>query len=186
MPKNSRKTISEVSRELGKYSIDAFEFLHRGLDFTVQRAHGPPAPGLSELVEWLQAHGSAPSDLEALATAGELPEPILAFIEHLGGIEAASSRVNRHIGGEELCWGLRDLALRQWGLLASTVLRYWGIRSTKDFGRMVFALVQNGLLQKQPHDQIEDFDKIYDFDTALDQFYKLDCSPKPTSPTDSE
>ncbi len=186
MSKNSQKTISEVSRELGHYSIDAFEFLHRGLDFTVQRTHGPPEAGLNELVEWLHAHGSDPSSLAALASAGELPEPILAFIEHLGGIEVASSRLNRHIGGEDLCWGLRDLAQRQWGLLASTVLRYWGIRSTRDFGRMVFALVQNGLLQKQPDDRIEDFDNIYDFETALDQSYKLACSPTPTSSTDSE
>jgi uncharacterized repeat protein (TIGR04138 family) len=167
------KTVLDVSRELGCYSVDAFEFLHQGLDFTVQRTHGPPAPGTSELLDWLSKHDCGPADIESLLATAKLPEVIMALVEHLGGVEEATRRLNRHVTGEDLCWGLRDLALKRWGLMASTVLYHWGIRTTMDFGRMVFALVDNGLLQKQPHDCITDFEKVYTFADALDGGYQV-------------
>src|SRR3954447_18237767 len=34
---------------------------------------------------------------------------------------------NRHVTGQQLCEGLREYALNEWGLLAGTVLRRWGI-----------------------------------------------------------
>jgi uncharacterized repeat protein (TIGR04138 family) len=79
-----------------------------------------------------------------------------------------------------------DLALEQWGLLAPVVLRHWGIRSTKDFGRMVFALVDHGLLQKQPDDDIRDFENVYDFETAFVKSYKIDLSKQPAKAEKSE
>jgi uncharacterized repeat protein (TIGR04138 family) len=177
-PSEKTKTVLDVSRELGCYSVDAFDFLHQALDFTVQRTHGPPVEGTSELLEWLSSHGCGPGDIESLLAAGKLPDAMVTLVEHLGGVEETSKCLNRHVTGEDLCWGLRDLALKQWGLLASTVLHHWGIRSTKDFGRMVFALVDNGLLQKQPHDSIADFDNIYDFAEALDGSYKMTIKPR--------
>lgn len=183
MTKRSKKNVLEVSRELGRYSIDAFEFLHRGLDYTVQKAHGPPVPGVSELAEWLQSHGMDMGELHELIEGGEIPESLVQYIDQIGGMDQAAQRLNRHVGGEELCWGLRDLALERWGFMASTVLRHWGIRNTKDFGRMVFALVENELLQKQPDDRIEDFENVYNFDDALDRSYKLACTR--TAPPDS-
>lgn len=186
MAQPAEKTILDVSRELGCYSVDAFEFLHRGLDFTVRRVHGPPAAGLSELIEWLHGAGCEPNQLEGLLASGKAPEPIVAFIEQLGGLPAVAKLLNRHIGGEELCWGLRDLSLEQWGLMAATVLEHWGIRSTKDFGRMVFALVENGLLQKQPDDCVRDFDDVYDFGDALGKAYKVTLKSRPSSPAEKE
>jgi uncharacterized repeat protein (TIGR04138 family) len=44
------------------------------------------------------------------------------------------------------------------------VLRRWNIHSTTDFGRIVFALVDNGFLQKTEQDRIEDFRDVFDFD----------------------
>ena len=167
------KTILDVSRELGRYSVDAFDFLHEGLEFTVRRTHGPAPEGANELLEWFSNHGCDPADIEGLLAAGKLPEEVVALVEHLGGVEEVAKRLNRHVTGEDLCWGLRDLALEQWGWMASTVLHHWGIRSTKDFGRMVFGLVENGLLQKQPQDSIEDFNDIYDFAKAFDGSYKI-------------
>jgi uncharacterized repeat protein (TIGR04138 family) len=167
------KTILDVSRELGCYSVDAFDFLHEGLEFTVQRTHGSPPAGVNELLEWLSKHDHDPADVESLLATGKLPDEIMALIDHLGGAQELSKNLNRHVSGEDLCWGLRDLALEQWGWMASTVLHHWGIRSTKDFGRMVFALVKNGLLQKQPEDCIEDFNDIYDFAKALEGSYRI-------------
>lgn len=73
----------------------------------------------------------------------------------------------RHISGQELLEGIRLYAIREYGPLAKTVLNYWGIRTTEDFGRIVFLLVEIGLLRKQPEDRIEDFQNVYDFDEAF-------------------
>ena len=67
---------------------------------------------------------------------------VLAAIEYLQGQLPA----RRHVAGQELCWACRDLAIRQFGLLAPSVLGHWNIESTSDMGRIVFTLVEVGLL----------------------------------------
>ena len=79
----------------------------------------------------------------------------------------------RHITGKELLEGIREYALEQFGALARTVLNYWGIFKTEDFGKIVFALVEVGVLRKQPEDKIEDFKDVYDFKQAFDKTYKI-------------
>ena len=66
----------------------------------------------------------------------------------------------RHVTGQELCEGLRDYALEQFGSLARTVLDYWGIRRTDDFGKIVFNLIEAELLKKTEEDSIHDFDDL--------------------------
>jgi uncharacterized repeat protein (TIGR04138 family) len=75
---------------------------------------------------------------------------------------------NMHITGAQLCAGLRELALQRWGMLAATVLARWGIRSTADFGQIVFAMVENDLMSKQDEDRPEEFADAFDFATAFD------------------
>ncbi|HET7274135.1 MAG TPA: Minf_1886 family protein [Longimicrobiaceae bacterium] len=77
----------------------------------------------------------------------------------------------RHISGRELAEGCRDLALQRWGLMARSVLQYWGIRSTSDLGAIVFALVECGVLVKQDDDSLTDFEGVYDFTEAFDAHY---------------
>ena len=84
---------------------------------------------------------------------------VLAALEYAQGKLAA----RRHLNGAELAWACRDFAQEQFGLLAPTVLRHWGITSTEDFGRIVFALIDLGLLARQASDKQEDFDRVYDF-----------------------
>jgi uncharacterized repeat protein (TIGR04138 family) len=83
----------------------------------------------------------------------------------LAALEYAQAKLpaRRHLSGSELAWACRDFALEQFGLLAATVLSYWGISSTEDLGHMVFTLIDVGLLARQPSDRIEDFDHVYDF-----------------------
>jgi uncharacterized repeat protein (TIGR04138 family) len=83
----------------------------------------------------------------------------------LAALEFAQGRLpeRRHLSGGELAWACRDFALEQFGLLAQTVLDHWGIHSTEDLGRIVFLLIDVGLLARQPSDKIEDFDRVYDF-----------------------
>lgn len=73
----------------------------------------------------------------------------------------------RHVTGRQLCEGLRELAAHTWGPLAPLVLARWNIRRTRDFGEMVFLLVEMGLMGKQDSDRIEDFDDVYDIQTAF-------------------
>ena len=77
----------------------------------------------------------------------------------------------RHISGRELAEGCRDLALERYGPMARSVLEYWGIRSTRDLGAIVFALVECGVLVKQEEDSLDDFDGVFDFPTAFERDY---------------
>jgi uncharacterized repeat protein (TIGR04138 family) len=83
-------------------------------------------------------------------------------------------RARGHVSGPQLCQGLRDFALQRWGMMAGTVLRRWGITSTMDFGRIVFAMIASGQLQKTDEDSVEDFRNVYDFRTAFDTGYRIE------------
>lgn len=75
-----------------------------------------------------------------------------------------------HITGRELLEGIREFVLEQYGPLARTVLKHWGIKTTEDFGEIVFNLVENGLLKKTDKDSRQDFKNVYNFAEALDVF----------------
>ena len=97
-----------------------------------------------------------------------------AYLFVLAALEYAQGRLpaRRHLSGGELAWACRDFALDQFGLLASTVLAYWGVAATEDFGRIVFMLIDVGLLARQDSDRIEDFDQVYDFAEAFGSGYR--------------
>ena len=75
----------------------------------------------------------------------------------------------RHITGQEFCEGVRRYAIDQFGPMAHTVLEHWGIKETLDFGKIVFALIDIGLMRKTEEDSLEDFRAVYDFKTAFDR-----------------
>ena len=79
----------------------------------------------------------------------------------------------RHVSGQELSEGIREYALDQYGPMARTVLNYWGIFKTDDFGKIVFALVKAGILKKQPEDKLGDFKNLYDFNEVFDKGYRI-------------
>ncbi|RMF44651.1 MAG: hypothetical protein D6753_02035 [Planctomycetota bacterium] len=74
----------------------------------------------------------------------------------------------RHITGQQLCEALRQYALEQFGFMAKTVLNNWGIFSTSDFGEIVYNLIRIKHMRKSAEDRREDFDDVYDFDTAFE------------------
>lgn len=123
-----------------KYPIEAFAFVQRGLDFTVRQIHG------------------------------EMPEldPDKPVSEQDFMPEADDDQMAaRHISGSQLCQGLRDFALHEYGLMARTVLRHWRINGCQDFGHIVFAMVDAGLMFKTEEDSIADFTGVYDFNEAF-------------------
>lgn len=83
----------------------------------------------------------------------------------------------RHVSGQELAEGVRALALERFGPMARTVLQHWGIHDTDDVGRVVFAMVEQGILIKQDGDQPEDFADVFDFEEAFDLNYPWEARP---------
>lgn len=77
----------------------------------------------------------------------------------------------RHVSGVEVAGAVRDLALDRFGPMARTVLEHWGITSTADLGEIVFLLVEEGILIKEPTDTREDFQGLYSFEEAFERGY---------------
>lgn len=63
----------------------------------------------------------------------------------------------RHLSGAELLDALLEHALEQYGPMAQTVLKHWGIKNSLDFGVIVFKMVGQGILQKTDNDCLDDF-----------------------------
>jgi len=82
-------------------------------------------------------------------------------------LEKPREGAGRHVTGQELLDGLRKFALQEFGPMALTVLRTWGVNRSRDFGEIVFNLVEAGCLGRTEEDSREDFDNGYDFEQAF-------------------
>ncbi len=91
-----------------------------------------------------------------------------------GGPEAEDTGPQRHVTGQELCQAIRQFALEQYGYMAKLVLGNWGLHATSDFGEIVFSLIRIGRMRKTPHDCREDFDNVYDFDSAFREQFRIE------------
>ena len=93
--------------------------------------------------------------------------------EHLGigGMapqgEESDPDEERHVTGQQLCEAIRQYAIQQYGMLSKNVLNEWGVRSTADFGEIVFNLIEIGQMKKTDSDRREDFENVFDFETGL-------------------
>lgn len=88
-------------------------------------------------------------------------------------LESRSAGPERHLTGQQLCEAIREYAIDQYGLMAKVVLNNWGVRSTSDFGEIVYNMIEIGLMKKSDSDQRKDFDKVYDFSTAFQQQFEI-------------
>jgi uncharacterized repeat protein (TIGR04138 family) len=79
----------------------------------------------------------------------------------------ADAGPSRHVSGQQLCLGLRDYAIRQYGAMSRTVLNSWHIHATADFGRIVYAMIDAGMLRKTDDDDFGDFENVFDFDEVF-------------------
>jgi uncharacterized repeat protein (TIGR04138 family) len=114
--------------------------------------------------------------------AYEAYEFIFAALQHTlemlgrraGDDDSPGEKAGLHVSGPELLDGVRDLALREFGLMARTVFHRWGIDRTDDFGEIVFNLIEAQLMSKTEEDSRRDFQGIYDLDEALVQGYQIE------------
>ena len=106
------------------------------------------------------------------ARGGQYHERAYLFV--LATIEYLQNRleVRRHVSGPELAWACRDFAQQQFGLLAQGVLAHWGLTRTEDIGRIVYTLVEVGLLVTQPGDSESDFEGVYQFADVFGDSYE--------------
>jgi uncharacterized repeat protein (TIGR04138 family) len=74
---------------------------------------------------------------------------------------------SQHVSGSELLDGIRIHALDQFGPLAKTVLNSWGITHCRDFGDIVFNLIEYNVFSKTENDRRDDFTDLYTFDDAF-------------------
>ncbi len=133
----------------------------------------PFAPGTHQTMSEQANHDQLRSLLRA---AGPYPLEAYQFVQEGLSFTSQQARLDpdvygeldRHVTGQELCMGLREYAIQRYGLLARTVLECWRVQRTEDFGRMVFAMINAGLLKQQADDSIEDFTSVYDFREAFD------------------
>jgi len=92
----------------------------------------------------------------------------------------------RHISGQELLEGIRQYAMTQFGPMVMTVLEEWGVRECRDFGEIVFNMVEIGLLAKTEKDSRADFVGGYEFGEAFRKPFlpsnKLNTDPAETKP----
>jgi uncharacterized repeat protein (TIGR04138 family) len=141
---NFRDELARIIATDPRYSIEAYAFVLEALNHARQQ----------KLKGKARSHENEPSsDPDRERRSSSSP--------------SKKARVSGHVTGRKLCEAVRKLALRQYGLLAATVLNHWGVRSTSDIGDIVYNLIAAGDLEKTPSDSRADFDNVFDFETDL-------------------
>ena len=94
------------------------------------------------------------------------PEAYFFVLEALENAMASMDE-RGHITGEDLLVWIKDLGQERYGIMAGDVFNAWGVNATIDFGRIVFHLVEAGLLRKRDEDSLSDFIDKFDFQDAF-------------------
>ena len=63
--------------------------------------------------------------------------------------------------------------MQQYGYMAKVVLNNWGLRTTGDFGEIVYNLIGIGWMKKSASDERAHFDNVYDFDEAFQEGFQI-------------
>jgi uncharacterized repeat protein (TIGR04138 family) len=79
----------------------------------------------------------------------------------------------RHLTGQQLCEAIRLYALEQYGFMAQSVLKSWGLTRTGDFGEIVYNLIGIGHMRKTSEDRREHFDDVFDFDQGFRDSFQI-------------
>jgi hypothetical protein len=102
-------------------------------------------------------------------------------VKELRKKEISKTERSRHVSGPELLQGIRVFALDQYGPLAKTVLNAWGLKRCRDFGDIVFNLIEYNVFAKTEKDRPEDFSDIYSFEDAFVKPYQPSKRRAPVS-----
>nr|CAI78514.1 hypothetical protein [uncultured bacterium] len=101
-----------------------------------------------------------------------------AFIMEALSYTQKKFKAHRHVTTEEILMGMKELLIMKYGPLAITVLEHWGIKTTEDFGNIIFNLVECRILSKTDEDKIETFRNAYDFEDVFKSGYRKQLAKK--------
>jgi uncharacterized repeat protein (TIGR04138 family) len=90
------------------------------------------------------------------------------------GAEEEHDEDSAHISGPELLHGIREMAIKEFGMMSMAVFDHWGVKTTDDFGRIVFDFIERGAMRKTDRDQLADFVNVYDFQETFEERYMID------------
>ena len=103
----------------------------------------------------------------------------------LKSMEKDRGKNKGHVSGRELLEGIRDYALDRFGPMTLTLMDHWNIKKCRDFGDIVFNLVDHGILGRTENDSLSDFEGGYNFEEAFEKPF-LPNPDSSTSPGNSE
>ena len=148
--------IYELLQKDKRYTLEAYHFVHDSLSYAQNVLH-----------------------LGKSRTIADSEVPELAALDSSSAKEKGSMP-NRecHLTGQELCEAIRLYSLDQYGFMAKTVLNSWGLKTTGDFGEIVYNLIGASLMKKSESDQRTDFDDCYEFDTAFREEFRITADEK--------
>ena len=138
--------LAKLLKKDRRYKLDAYAFVEEALSY----AHDALGMGIEHPAEEHEPRGRG----------------------HAAG-RAAEQQPERHLTGQELCEAIRQYALEEYGLMAKSVLNSWGVRTTGDFGNIVFNLIEIGRMKKTKHDRREDFDDVFDFEATFREKFRI-------------
>jgi uncharacterized repeat protein (TIGR04138 family) len=141
--------LAKLLKKDRRYKLDAYAFVEEALSY----AHDALGMGAEHPPEEHESRGRGRSERE--------------------------NQPERHLTGQELCEAIRQYALEEYGMMAKSVLGSWGVRTTGDFGNIVFNLIEIGRMKKTRHDRREDFDDVFDFDGAFRVDFRISPAEKP-------
>lgn len=84
-------------------------------------------------------------------------EEAYAFVASAVSFTVERLPSHRHVSALELLGGVHDYAREEFGVLAWEVLHEWGIQGASDVGRIVYLLIDSGLLSASKEDAPDDF-----------------------------
>ena len=104
----------------------------------------------------------------ALSRGAYRPQAYFFTLEAVGAT-VRDLPVRRHLSGKELLHGIVRLLHHHYPDDALSVLGGWGINTTRDFGVIVYDLIEGGVLSRSPDDELEDFVDVFDLGEALNE-----------------
>ncbi len=97
----------------------------------------------------------------------------------LGRLTDEDDGGDHHVTGAELLHGTCELAVQEFGMMATVVFKQWGIRTTDNVGEIVFKLISVKRLSKSQRDDPDDFHDLFDITQALAEGFELTLSDVP-------
>ncbi len=110
-------------------------------------------------------------DFQKIAASRPYTPEAYEFVLHALNFTLHDLGEERHVSGDELSRGIERFARSEFGPMAKHVLNAWGVHTTRDFGEVVFALVDSGHLRKTEDDSIDDFENRFDFQSVFERDY---------------